>query len=615
MGVLLDRDTELAELGRRLAQTRAGFGCVILVEGPAGIGKSTLLTAAGRIARAEGATVLHARCSPLEQDAAWGTARQLFEPLRARPEWEELTVGAAGLAERALAPEAGEPAPAGEAMHAAARGLVWLAGNLGERNPALLVVDDVHWADAPSLALAGAAGGIARRVADRRSLRGPVQESLPRHPSLLKELLARAPEPPVRPRTLGPVATETLVRERLPEASAGFAHACHAVTGGNPFLLGALLTQLISDGRSPDDETAARLGTFGSEQVGRVVERQLARLPEGAGELARAIAVLGPGSTLRHAAGLARLDVAAAASAADTLRAAGLLEDGHGLTLAHPLIAGTLYTSLAPGERALRHADAAALLARERDDPERVGLHLLRTEPTGAATTVAALARGGNAGRRARRSAKRSGVPAPCARRATARCRRGSRRAARARPRTRRVHGSRRRRRVARHAAPGGRHRGHAGPAWRDRPERRPHARADRALRQSVCALRSGARGGRSVSSRPTRTARGRARRRRLPASVDDRGGTPLRPPTEAGAVGARTVARGRRDCGRAREPAGGRCSRSPAAGAREGHPRCRARIALDRLDDGASDHQRRAGDRPWPVRCPHRRPRGRAAG
>ena len=174
MGVLLDRDTELAELGRRLAQTRAGSGRVILVEGPAGIGKSTLLTAAGRIARAEGATVLHARCSPLEQDAGWGTARQLFEPLRARPEWEELTVGAAGLAERALAPEAGEPAPAGEAMHAAARGLVWLAGNLGERNPAVLVVDDVHWADAPSLRWLALLADSARRAADRRALRGAV---------------------------------------------------------------------------------------------------------------------------------------------------------------------------------------------------------------------------------------------------------------------------------------------------------------------------------------------------------------------------------------------------------------------------------------------------------
>jgi AAA ATPase-like protein len=151
MAVLLDRDGELAELTRRLALARAGAGRVIVIEGAAGIGKSTLLATAGRAARADGATVLRALCSPLEQHAAWGMARQLFEPLRTRPEWEELTVGAAGLAERALAPEMGEPAYAGDAMHAAVRGLVWLASNLAERDPAVLVVDDVHWADAPSL--------------------------------------------------------------------------------------------------------------------------------------------------------------------------------------------------------------------------------------------------------------------------------------------------------------------------------------------------------------------------------------------------------------------------------------------------------------------------------
>ena len=151
MAALLDRDAELTELGRRLGAARAGSGRVIVVEGPAGIGKSTLLAAAGRMARDDGTTFLLARCSPLEQHAAWGMASQLFEPLRARPEWAELTVGAAGLAERALAPEAGEPAPAGDAMHAAARGLVWLTSNLGERGPAVLAVDDIHWADAPSL--------------------------------------------------------------------------------------------------------------------------------------------------------------------------------------------------------------------------------------------------------------------------------------------------------------------------------------------------------------------------------------------------------------------------------------------------------------------------------
>ena len=160
---------------------------------------------------------------------------------------------------------------------------------------------------------------------------------------------------------------------------------------------------------APDDEAAARLGAFGSEQVARVVELQLARLPDGAAPLARAVAVLGPGAALRHAARLAPLELAAAARAADALRAAGLLEHGPGLTLAHPLIAGTLYTSLPAGERALRHADAAALLASERADPERIGLHLLRTEPAREAATVATLreaarrASGRGAPRRARR--------------------------------------------------------------------------------------------------------------------------------------------------------------------------------------------------------------------
>ncbi len=389
MGVLLERDAELGELGRRIASARSGSGRVIVVEGPAGIGKSTLLVAAGRAARADGTMVLWARCSPLEQDAAWGVARQLFEPLRIRPEWDELTAGAAGLAERALAPDASAPAPAGDAMHAAARGLVWLVSNLGERGPAVLVVDDVHWADPPSLRWLAL---LARSLEEFRiGVLCAVRAGEPAAaPDLLAELLASAPEPPVRPRVLGPIATETLVRRRLPAASAGFAHACHAVTGGNPFLLGALLTQLTADGVVPDDDTAARLGTFGSEQVARVIERQLARLPDG-GALARAVAVLGPGVPLRHVAALAGLELSQAVHAADALRAAGVLADTRELELAHPLIAGTLYARMPAGARARHHAGAAALLVRDRAEPERVALHLLRTEPAGQPTTVAAL--------------------------------------------------------------------------------------------------------------------------------------------------------------------------------------------------------------------------------
>jgi DNA-binding NarL/FixJ family response regulator len=389
--VLLDRDVELAALDRQLAAVRAGSGRVVVVEGPAGIGKSSLLAAVARAAEARDVVVLRARGGPLEHDAAWGVARQLFAPLWAGATWRELAVGAAALAERALDPDASEPASAGEAMHAAARGLTWLASNLAERAPALLVVDDVHWADAPSLRWLAQ---VSRRL-DELAL-GVLCAVRTGEPAgevdLLAELLAAAPEPPVRPRALGPAAAEALVRERLPGADATFAHACHAVTGGNPFLLGALLTHLATEGVVPSDEIAAGLSAFGPEQVARSVDRQLARLPDGAAALARAFAVLGRGAPLRRAAQLAGLPPVAAARRADALHAAGLLAGVNStLALAHPLVAGALYSSLPPGERTLWHARAARLLEAEGADPEDVALHLLRTDPAADPTTVAAL--------------------------------------------------------------------------------------------------------------------------------------------------------------------------------------------------------------------------------
>ena len=378
--MLLDRDSDLAAIGRQLATVRAGSGRVTVVEGPAGIGKSSLLAVVARFAEADGMTVLRARGGPLEQDAAWGVARQLFGR-------GESAVGAAALARRALDPETPEPALAGDAMHAAAHGLTWLASDLAEDAPLQLVVDDVHWADAPSLRWLVQ---LARRLDELPLgvLCAVRAGEPPADPELLAELLAAAAEPPVRPRPLGPAAAEALVRERLPSADAGFAHACHAVTGGNPFLLNALLGHVVAERIEPSERVAAGLSTFGPEQVARSVERRLARLPDGAAPLARAYAVLGRTAPLRHAAPLAGLDPDAAAPLADALRAAGLLEaDG----LAHPLVAGALYRSLPAGERALWHARAARLLEDERADPEDVAVHLLRTEPLADASTVATL--------------------------------------------------------------------------------------------------------------------------------------------------------------------------------------------------------------------------------
>ena len=75
-------------------------------------------------------------------------------------------------------------------------------------------------------------------------------------------------------------------------ASDAFTESCHGVCGGNPFLLRALVSQVEAEGMEPDDAAAARLTTFGPEQVARSVELQLERLAYGAAGLAHALAVL-----------------------------------------------------------------------------------------------------------------------------------------------------------------------------------------------------------------------------------------------------------------------------------------------------------------------------------
>ncbi len=389
--VLLQRDAELTALDRQLADVRAGSGRVILVEGPAGIGKSSLLTAVARAADVNGLRVLRAWGGPLEHDAGWGIVRQLFAPIRDGAEWAGLATGAAALARRALDAEEAEPALAGDAMHAAAHGLIWLACNLAERGPTLLVVDDVHWADAPSLRWLLR---LTHQLADLRLgiLCAVRSGEPPAEPRMLAELLATSPAAPIRPRPLAPDAVEAMVGLRLPAAGPTFAHACHAATAGNPFLLGALLDHVIAERIEPTDQVGERLSAYGPEQVARGIDRQLSRLPAGAGPLARAFAVLGRDTPLRHARDLAGLEASPAARLADGLREAGLLDrDGEGYSLVHPLVAAALYGGLPDAERALWHGRAAALLVRERADPESVALHLLRSEPARDATTVAAL--------------------------------------------------------------------------------------------------------------------------------------------------------------------------------------------------------------------------------
>src|SRR4051812_12905840 len=594
---LLQRSLELAALERQVQQIRAGSGRVILVQGPAGVGKSSLVRAVAQSAGETGVQVLSACAGPLEREAGWGVVRQLFGPIGAGPEWDQLGVGAAALARRVLDPDPFAPAPVGDAGHAASYGLSWLAYGLAEDAPTLLVVDDVHWTDTPSLRwLAQLSGHLTDlRLGVLCAVRSgePVTEA-----ATLADLVAAAPEPPLQPRPLGVDAVETLVTHRLPGADPAFVAACHAASGGNPFLLGALVDQVIAGGLEPSSEIAAKLTMFGPEQVGRSVEVQLARLPAGTSDLARAFAVLGRGALLRQAAEVAGLDLVRAHHLADGLVASGLAgraDDGFALT--HPLVANALYLGLLDGERSLLHRRAARVLASERADVETVGLHLLHAEPAGEPQTVSTLRAAAERANRRGAPDSAGDLPPPCAARATGQpCPRG-RPAQRARALPLRA-GAARRRRPARRRGRAGRH---ARAARADRPVREPCSRDGRPLRPGHRALPAGAGPTRRRGRRPAWAARAGDGVRHVPRRRHRRGGA--RPGPQPRGFRRRAVA-GDRRLGAAQRGLPRRPGEPPAAARpRRGHPAAQRRVAGEHDREVPAHRQRRAGHGPEDVR------------
>src|SRR5262245_15751035 len=100
-GPLLERSRGLARIRSALSEACAGRGTFVVIEGPAGIGKTALLDAARAVAAESGMRVLRSRGTELERDFAFGVVRQLFEPALAdasESQRADLLQGAAGRA-------------------------------------------------------------------------------------------------------------------------------------------------------------------------------------------------------------------------------------------------------------------------------------------------------------------------------------------------------------------------------------------------------------------------------------------------------------------------------------------------------------------------------------
>ncbi len=405
---LWERETELAALQDGVAALSAGNGRLLVIEGPAGVGKSQLLLTARRAAEERRLTTLAARGMELERGVPFGLARQLFVPhlLRAAPdERARLLSGPAALAGSLLgdSPAGGPEVGMGEGQAGAlVEGLYWLAVNLARaaapesgQPGLLLVVDDAQWADRSSLRfLVQAVGQLAEVTL------GVLLAVRTGEPDTPTDLLGRLRSHPgsvrLRPAALsGQAVAEVVKAQGFPAAEDEFCQACAHVTGGNPFLLDELLTVLRADGIAATADAAHRVSELVPDSVLDAVVISLGRLPEPAARLASAVAVLDE-AALPLAAELAGLTVPEAEDAADALTEAHLLNSGEPLSLVHPLIAAAVLADLPERARARAHRRAAQLLAAGGAEVGRVAVHLLKTRPAGdpwASTTLRTAAR------------------------------------------------------------------------------------------------------------------------------------------------------------------------------------------------------------------------------
>ena len=344
MPVLYGRVQECAELTAVIeAAARSESGVRVLVGEP-GIGKTALLNSV--TAHADGFAVLCARGTPSEARLPYAGLHRLLRPVT------ELIGGLPAPQRTAIRAALGQedgPAPDRFLVSVAVLGLL---SELAEKRPVLVVVDDAHWLDAPSLdALAFAA---ARFQAEGIAL-----------------LAATRPEPPepfswAPVMTIGglePAACEQLIRARSGGPVAGpVLDRLITHTGGNPLALLEIAERLSAA------QLAGRAPLPRPLPVGPALERayleRVSALPVAAQRLLLLAAADDEidAVTLLRAASHAGID----ASALEAAEAAGLIRVSETrVRFRHPLIRSAVYQGAGLARRRWAHQVLGEVAARD----------------------------------------------------------------------------------------------------------------------------------------------------------------------------------------------------------------------------------------------------------
>ncbi|OBK93006.1 hypothetical protein A5645_21885 [Mycobacterium asiaticum] len=368
------REAEARAVSEFLERAQTGPAGLV-VQGEAGIGKTTLILEAADRAAAQGFQVLSARGSPAEVSYAYTAVADLLAgitdaPFADLPEMQRLALKRTQLGDVA--------GPATDERIVAAAFLS-VVERISTQTPVLLAIDDTQWLDASSKAVIGF---TARRLRGRVGLLVTLRTGEPL--SVLEESWLQFARPEaltrlgMRPLSLGGVHAVVAARlgRTLPRPTIT---RIYDVSGGNPFFATELAAGAVAE------PSGALVGL--PDSLSALVRRRLGDADEEVGSVLLAAAcTAAPTVDLLGSA----LDVTAS-------RVVELLEsverlaivaiDGNRVRFSHPLFATGVYTGAPPSRRRAMHRRLAEVV----DQPEIKARHLALAAASGDAATLSAL--------------------------------------------------------------------------------------------------------------------------------------------------------------------------------------------------------------------------------
>nr|BCB14679.1 LuxR-family transcriptional regulator [Streptomyces spiroverticillatus] len=370
---LIDRERELAALGDILAGVDAGRGSVALLSGPAGSGKTYLIqNFCERIADTH-ATLLTAAASRAERRLSMGVVHQLFHSSTLPREFHTRVDELLGRNPVTDQDADSEPVSMKRPGATVAYELQSILMELCEQRPVAIAVDDLQHADGPSLQMLLF---LQRRMSASRTLlllgeRPTVRSS---HPQFRAELSRLPNYRKIRLELLSPSGVRALAGARLgPAAADEVSDHLHAVSGGSPLLLSALLDDHQANAALPGTVEAGEGEPTPGEAFRAALTGCLYRSEAPVYEVAQAIAALREAVPPSSIARILGIGTGSVHHAITSLTASGLLNGDH---FRHPAACAVVLEEMAPDDRRELHLRTATVLHEDGHGPVRVAEQL-----------------------------------------------------------------------------------------------------------------------------------------------------------------------------------------------------------------------------------------------